>query len=607
MIFGKLKSAPVITPPQMLSPPGFCLWYPLADNTGTPTAGHTSVNALNVNGIGIITKTAVVGVNAAGSSYVSTGGILHASGSAAYWDIVPSGDELSLLQANLDMSTLVEGQTIIIGCEFITPAGWAAAHTSSNTIFSFGTLTSGSVSGGADFGVSSVERPQVLVWGKDATAQTVVTPTGGFVLDSERNCIVWEVTCTAPNTFKTRSHVVNSTGGTSSDWTTPADWSNPASSGTAAPSCGTVGIRLARRNGSTTNQTNRGEVIRNVWLATINEETTGVAYRSCLELQAFPNQLPRIIRNYIGDPTIFTGPDGNANKTFGDILPEDMFVYLDGATAFADHPEISLEVEQPASPTVTKLSTIATHTKYVSDANVEGLEKVNPAYGTYKFARMKTGAFANSVLFSAHKSDISNRGRSEITWQGAPVTLPYGVKLWTAFRVYFDFDPPDVGQLIFHQLYPGYSGTGMFPPFVLKLDTTNKAFKCEFRWAPEENTLPEHMVLEELDMPGYSSAIFGTWLDFVIEQNLNWDESQNPYTRVYVGGILALERLGPVGYRGPSGQNGKSLAPFTRCGIYPPSPYITPNTKRDFYFSRFFVSKDSGAYNVNTLREALTA
>lgn len=591
----------------MLPPPYFALWYPLSDQSGTPTASDETPNGLGVNGIGSITKAAVLGVNAGGASYAATGGVVHAATSAAYWDVIPTGAELAQLQERLDLSGMFEGETIMVGAELIAPAGWAANHTSSNTVFSFGTLSSGSASGGVDFGISSVERPQILVWGADATAQLVVTPTGDFLIDSSRNCVVWEVTCTAENTFKARSHVRHNNGLTSSDWTGALDWSNPDFDGTAAPGCGTACIRIGRRNGTTTNQTNKGETLRNVWVMRLPEETFGVAARACAEMWLTPNQMPRIIRAYSGDATVFTGPDGNANKTFGVIDSDDMFVYLDGATAFTDHPETTIEVEQPASPTITKLSAIASHVQYVTNTDVEALTRVDDSLGPYKLARMKTGAFANSVLFSAHKSDISNRGRSEATWQGPSVSLPYGVDLWTAMRVYFDFDPPDVGQLVFHQLYPGYSGSGLFPPFVLKLDTTNKHIVCEFRWSDQENTLPEDMQLIEQVVPGYGDALFRRWVDIVMLQSINWDESASPFTRIWIDGAQVFERFGPFGYRGPSGQTGKTTAPFTRCGIYPPSPYITPDTKRDFYFKRFFVAKNVGGYTNVQLRDALTA
>lgn len=597
----------------MIKPPVRVLWWPIADHSGTPTAGTESSSGLAVNGqtAGVsITKKAVLGVNAAGATWHPTGGITQPDGSAAYFDVVPTGDELTFLQTMLDLSGLVEGETIMVGAELLAPAGWAAAHATSHTVLSFGNFAAASASGGVDFGISGVERPQVLVWAKGATAQLApVTPIGGFLQENTRNVIVWEITCTEPGWFKARSHVgTPASGVSSSGWTTAVSWADAANGGTAAPGAGGFGIRMFRRNGSTTNQANKGETHRNVWVARLNEETEGVAKRLCLEMLLTPNNLPRWLRTLAGDAITYTGPDGNANKTFGDIALEDMFVYLDGATPFSQLPEMTIEVEQPVTPSVSKISIITTHQQYSSDANAEGLLRMNPALGNaYKFGRFKTGPFANAVLFSGHKDDISNRGRAECTWQGPAVTLPLGVDFWMAGRLYLDFPPPDVGQLVIMQLFPGYSGTGMFPMWTFELDTTNKRFIAKYGWTDEPDSIQSDIVRTDVEMPGYGPGLFQRWFDLIVKHRIHWDAAQSPRTEIWLDGVKILDRAEPYGYRGPSGQNGKSLDPFARCGIYPPSPYLTPNTTRDVYVSRFFVAKNVGNYPEYVVRDALTA
>ena len=85
-------------------------------------------------------------------------------------DYVPTSTELTLLQEKLNLALMSAGETIMVGAYLTTPAAWAAAHTASHTVLSFGDHSSGSASGGLDFGVNSSERPQVIPWAKAATA-----------------------------------------------------------------------------------------------------------------------------------------------------------------------------------------------------------------------------------------------------------------------------------------------------------------------------------------------------------------------------------------------------------------------------------------------------
>lgn len=607
-----------LTPETMRTPPVNTVWFPLATEA-TFTAGTTSPSGLVANnqiaGTSISTN-AVLSINAAGAEWNPLGGVRHTAGSAAFWDIVPTGADLTFLQNMLDLSNFAEGETLVVGFELIAPAGWTTAsdpneHTVSNVCICIGDLSSGN--GGYSFEISGVERPQITFWGQGATAQASVLSTTGsnFLRANNRNSVVFELIRTdTPNFFTVKAHVLSEDEGYSSTaYTTARDLSDPTNGGTAAPGCGTAGIRIARRRSSAVAQTNRGETLRNLWIARFPSQMYAFPKRACLEMMAYPNRLPPALRRFSGDDTVYQGPDGNADKTFGEIALADMFVYADGATPFAATPEMTLEVEQPVTPSVSKLSQIFSHQQYFADSTVEGLLRVNQALGQpYKFARFKTGEWANTLLFSAHKEDISNRGRAECTWQGPPVTMPIGVTFWMALRVNFDFDPPDVGQLAFMQLFPGYfSGSGLYPMWTMELDTTNKRLACKYSWSDQPDTLQEDITREDVYLPGYSNDLFGQWNDFVVKHRVHWDENEAPFTQIWLNGTLILERYEPYGYPGPAGLTGKSTDPFLRTGIYPPSPYITPNTERRMRVSRFFGAKNGGDYSLATIRDALTA
>ncbi|RVT48392.1 hypothetical protein [Rubrivivax albus] len=605
-----------ITPPGTQIPPVPVLWWPL-DTAGAVTAGTTcgaGLTDLGQDGNSIATD-AVLQVNAAGATWNPRGGLTHTAGSAAYWDIVPTSDDLTFAQGMLDLSNFAEGECLVMGCEIVTPAGWTTPgdpndHEFSSVCLCIGDLSAGN--GGYSFEISGVERPQITFWGQGASAQAAVLSTTGsnFLRAGNRNVVVFElIRAATPSHFIVRAHVISDDEGYSATgYTAERDFSDAVNSGTAAPGCGTAGLRIARRRSATSGQTNRGETLRNVWIARFPSQMFSFPKRCALEMYAYPNRLPPALRRFENDQTIYQGPDGNADKTFGEISLADMFVYVDGATPFASTPELTMEVEQPVTPSISKLSAISAHPNYSSDSTFEGLLRQNPALGGPKFGRYKTGTWANTLIFSAHKEDISNRGRCEITWQGPPVTMPLGVTFWMAERVYLDFPPPDVGQLVIMQLFPGYfAGSGLFPMWTLELDTTNKRLYCKFSQSDQPDTVQADIVRNDVYMPGYSDDLFQGWHDIVVQHRVHWDATEGPFTRIWLDGVQILEHAQAYGYPGPAGLTGKSTDPFLRCGIYPPSPYITPNTTRDVRVARFFGCKNVGNYNEPLIRAALTA
>lgn len=614
----RLANTPAAVPPPsgIGTPPVPCIWYPLPTGSAT-TAGTTSPSGLVAmdQAASSIATSAVLQVAASGHAWNPTGGLVHTAGSAAYWDVVPTGGDLTQLQAMLDLANYVEGETLLFGCEVIAPAGWTTPSDPNEHLFSSVCLCVGdfaSGAGGYSFEISGVERPQLSYWGQGATAQAAVISTTGsnFLRAANRNVVVFElIKAAAAHTFVVRAHVVSDDEGYSATaYTSEVDLSDPGNGGTAAPGPGTAGLRIARRRSAVTGQTNRGETLRNLWLARFPTQMYSTPRRAAEEMYAVPNALPLAVRNFRGDDTLYQGPDGNADKTFGEINLADMFVYIDGATAFADTPEVTMEVEQPVTPSISKLSAITAHPNYSSDSTFEGLLRQNPALGGPKFGRYKTGTWANTLIFSAHKEDISNRGRAEVTWQGPPVTMPLGVEFWMAGRFYLDFDEPDVGQLVLMQLFPGYfSGSGLYPPWTFEIDTTNKRLYCKFSWAAEADTLQEDITRNDVYFSGYSSSMYGRWLDIVVQHKVHWDEAEGPFTRIWLDGTQVLDHAQPYGYQGPSGITGKDTDPFLRCGIYPPSPYLTPNTARDVRVARFFGAKNAGSYSAAQVRSALTA
>lgn len=603
-----------VVPHAMKKPPMRIFWYPLHDLSGTPTAGNTSANGLVANGQhdGVsISTVATLGVNAAGATYASTGGVTHTLSSAAYWTVTPAGADATTLNQVLDLATFVAGETLIFALELITPAGWAAAHDTTNTLLCVGNMASGQ--GGYAFEINSSERPQFAYWGKGATAGAAAVGTSGsnFVREGERNVLLYELICTAVNTFKMRVHVVSATDGYSVTADTAAfSAADSANGGTAAPGTAGVGFRIARRQGASSNQTQKGETIRNVWIARFASEMFSAPKRFALEMWACPNRLPPYLRGFTEDLSPDLGPDGNANKAFGEITLADMFVYLDGSTPIASHPETTVEIET----TSYKFSTIATNPQYINTADFEGTTRIDTTVGGYKFGRHKTGTFKDWFIFSAMKHDQSNRGRAEVKWAGDTVAVPFGVEFWFGERFYFDFMPDEnmVGQLLVHQLFAGWAGSGLFPLFTITLNTSDERLEIGWRWSDKANTVAADMNTEVRIVPAYSTpaafrTLFQRPVNLVIKHKLHWDASQGPYTQVWIDGVLVMERFGPVGYRGPSGLTGKTVQPFPQTGIYPPSTYLTPDTRRDVYIRRYFACKNVGNYSEPLIRAALVA
>lgn len=611
----------VITPAGAITPPFWTGCYVFDDRTGTPVAGDTFPSYLSAIGQAAVslTKTAVVAIPSAGATYGASGGIVNTSGSC-YLDVIPTSDELTTLQQKLDMAQMQAGETLMVGATFDTPAGWAAAHSSTHTIFSFGNFASGSASGGLECGISGAERPQVLAWAKGATAQfaTAIAPDCGFCTDSARQSVVWEIQCAAANTFQFRMHrMSDATGATSSAWSTAYNLSDAANAGTAAPGCGTFGVRMLRRNGTTTNNAQRGETHRMVWWTRLPGGGEGVAARACMEQWFRPADLPRAIRAFAGDVAVYTGADGNADNTIGDIALPDMFVRLDHARAITAQPVFSIEALGGAYKSSGATAPFASAVGYVSAADFEGQLRADL---TRKVGRVLTGPRAGYWLFSGDKRDTSaNRGRAEAKWQGSNVELTLGVEYWYAGRYYFDFmtDASSTGQLVFFQLFAGYtpsdSAYGIGPIFTMSLDQTNERLWLETRSGSTTPTLPADVTKIDhypaaFATPELFRSLLQREVNIVAKLKPHYDVAQSPRAQVWIDGVQVLDYSGPFGYRGPKGgADAKSTAPLVQLGCYPTSPTMVPNTSRDIYIKNPIFFKNVGGYSEPVARAALTA
>ncbi|RZJ12069.1 MAG: hypothetical protein EOP39_04585 [Rubrivivax sp.] len=610
------------------APPVWTLAYVLDDRTGTPATNDTFTPVLaTLSQAGnSITKTAVATVSAAGASYEAAGGVTCPTGSAYFLDVVPTAGELTTLQQKLDMAAMVAGETLLVWATFTTPSGWAAAHSSSNSLFAFGNLVSGSASGGVDFGIGSTERPQILSWAKGATAvmATVNNTDIGFCIDSALHAIVWELVCTAANTFKVRMHMCAGSGiVTTGAYTGELNFADPTNSGTAAPGCGTTGIRMLRRVGTTTNQTARSETVRQLGFARLPGEYVGIGPRACIELYRRPGDIPSVLRTFTGDVTVDSGPDGNADRSFGAITEADMFVFLDGGTALASHPLFTIETEGGPNKSSGSSAPITSNVNYVSNSAFEGT--LRSGTSEVKFGRHKTGTWAGWITVSGRKLDGGNRGRAETKWTGGNVEILPGVEHWMAGLYYFDFmtEPGQAGQLVIMQKFPGpvpkeNSLYGLYPPFAITLDTTLEKLKVQFGTgystiSDVAPTLPSDMVLTDTYPAPYNTreafrTLLQTPVSIVVKHKWHWDVTQGPRCQVWVNGVQIVDRAEAYGYRSPKGgADAKTTNGYFQCGIYPPSPYLTPNTKRDVYIKRAFCCKNVGNYTEAQIRAALTA
>jgi hypothetical protein len=165
-------------------------------------------------------------------SLQSVGGLKFNSGVNANLQLSPgSGDPLTFLENLCDLSAFEVGQTLMIGAEIETPAGWAAAVVDSTTVLSVGGLGL-SDDGGWAVGYASNERPTLFWRSAGARATATITnlagaASSGSLVDSSRNVVVYELQCTAANTFKARAHLSSSAGTTyTGAWSAETDLSN---------------------------------------------------------------------------------------------------------------------------------------------------------------------------------------------------------------------------------------------------------------------------------------------------------------------------------------------------------------------------------------------
>lgn len=640
-----VRLAPVVktrhTLPAMRKPKARCGWLALNINpAGAPLAGSPvttdpantwqAANGLAINGQhhGIsFAQPAVLTVLANGASYHADGGLTQAG--SAYYTVLPTGAELAALQDHFDLGSMVAGESLLVGVSAVMPAGWAAAHSAQNTVVCLGNLTSGSASGGIDFGINSSERPQIVTWPIGGTAGVTTTPTTTALLADGKNAWCYELSCTAANTFRMRVHLRNPSNGVaeSSAWTSAADLST---GGTGCPSVGTAGMRISRRNGSATLQAQNSERYLSVWWARLSDTTLGVAARAVEEAWQQPFSLPEIIRISDVDPLIYGGPTGNADKSWGEIALSDMFVYLDPATAFEDHPpgtNIEVGISALKLDNLAAAGTISAPSPsgcyYVDDSDFKGIVRPD---GSPKWGLHKTGTFAGKIRASANRNDPgplgvpdpnSYRGRAEAK---TTIALPTGVPIWFAAERYLDFTPgvdATLGNLVFAQLFAGYAsaGSGLVANFLLAMRTSDPLrVSVDQKYSLVSPTTSAN-VLTYPDVPYALAPYSGSyealqsfckrWIKIVGYALLSADEADDPFLQLWIDGVLLYERLGPNIYAGPS-SDGKSTDPFWQRGIYTPS-IQSPDTNRDVICGRDFVCRDTGSYSEAQVRAALTA
>ncbi|NQU43416.1 hypothetical protein HQ520_09020, partial [bacterium] len=295
-------------------------------------------------------------------------------------------------------------------------------------------------------------------------------------------------------------------------------------------------------------------------------------------------------------PQILATGGGNANKTFAPILMADMFVYADGSMPLSAMPDADLDVERPiqtdaqgnlltdpANPLQylwdrtwqASLNNLPTHPRYVNNDDFEGALRYDQTKGPHKFGRIKTGSFADTLIFSGHKNDLrygTSRGRAEMGWISDDLSIPNGVEFWFAMHSYFAVPEPQAtaGQLVVFQLFPNPYTAGLYPMVTLTLDTTADVLRMNLRYCTESPSL-QGVNIEEVDpaFPEQYTGIVNQWNDIVFKGRLGWDVNQHdPYLQVYINDTQILDYTGLVGYRGP-GQNGIAVSTAIKFGLYP--------------------------------------
>ena len=666
-----------VLPDVFSAPLGRTLYWPMDTGSGVIT-GSTTQSGFNAHGapsIGLdvpLTLTVTSGT----VSYSTTGGLIFPSGGGgtAYGAFNPSaGASRDFIESMLDLETLLEGESLLVMMDMTTPANWGVDKITGNCMVCVGQLDATLGNRGYSFELTTTEVPIVTVFadGRSAGSPTSITPSNGSTVPSGGRSIVgWQLEALENGalTCRLRTYVLGVDGilGTSS-WSDSFDMTEASNGGTGVPGLtDTSGIRVGRRHRSgTPNQCFWSERISSVIITRWQEEEINLAFvkRAMLNLLALPNNLPSTIRQ--GEVNVSTldssseAGDGTADRTFGNILRSDMFLYIDGAATIASHPKFSVEIEAPMvtgdidpatglvgmgpaywtntpvlqpngggkyhwdTAWLRNSLNLEVHPLYTNTVDWEGVGRWNPEVGVagdHKFGRVKTGTFANSFLFSAFKPDQNYgtpRGRSMLMWHGGSASPVHGVEFWHAMRWYFDIDEPTVtvGNLLFWQIFAQPWRAGMFPPMHLTLDTQNNTLRTQHAYSTVSpsiegvNTISANTNLSLADYP----TLLKRWVDVCVKIRCGTDVAlEQPYVRYYIDDTLvhSLDDV-PIGYM-PLLKNANTgivydLAPMVAMGAYPPSTFLTPNTERNIYLKRGIVCKNEGGYTLADMRAALDA
>ncbi len=614
-----------LVPEGAIAPPMRMLWLPL-DTGGTTTGASFPGGFARRIGVSGTTRDdpATLTVTSGTVSLEAVGGLTWNDSANAHLELSPgSGDALTFIDQLLDLGALGVGQTIMVGAELETPAGWAAALTTTATLLSVGGF-GGSDGGGWACGIASNERP-AFFWravGASAVGATILNLVGvdttGSLVEGARNAVVFELQCTAANTFKVRAHISSSPGTTyTGAWSAETNLSDPGQSGTAAPGpVASAGVRIGGRKDGTINgnRMQRGEILRNVWAAQFPAPPRESIGPSCCEdMLLRMGCRPRTLTLYDEDAVdIADSPDGTYDAGFGVLTLGDAFVAFDGKRATTDHPQFTIITETATDKGSNKSTNIdVINPQWVSTADYEGTERIAASPGGLKFARTEltpASVAYPAFLFSSYKTDQSNRTRCEAGWRGDDVTVPFGVDFWAAMLLWYEFDMGASPQHVtISQIYHGGVNAGVNPFYGVSL--YRDKLSIEFRHCAVEGMTKADQLLVSYSLTSFP-AKRGQWVDIVAKFRLDWDPAGDGYVKVWIDGVQEIDYSGPIGYRGPALVDGVTipLAPEMRFGNYPGAvSEWTPDLPRDVYIRRGFLWKDVGAYTIDQVRAALQA
>lgn len=618
----KRHPAARLSPMGSLAPPVKVWWMPLHTGSGTTTGATTEGGFANRLGVTGTTRgdPATLTVTAGTVAWQTLGGLTFTAGSNASLRHDPGvGDELTFLTTLLDLAAYEVGMTLMVGCELVTPEGWKDDLIATTCLASFGDFAG--AGGGAAFILASNERPALAYRAVGASAAaTSVTALAGIVTESEmregRNTIVYELQCTAENQFIARAHLFAEgqsayTGG----WSTTVNMADPTNGGTAAP--GPVdgsGIRLGARKSGATNDLRLqfGVTLRNVWFAQFPvPPRNSIGLSCCTDMMRLRGVLPRTLRQYNDeDVDSESAPDGNYDLAMPPVTLGDMFIGIDGKREIGAMPSFTIVSETSTTKGSNKSTNIhLINPKWVSGPDFEGVERAAAVPGGNKWGRTQlTPASADypAFLFSAYPTDTSNRARAEVAWRGPAVTVPYGEEMWIGMRLWYDHDmgaAPQHGTIM--QIIHGAPGSLLNPPFGVNL------YQDYVHLALRHSAVENMVKADQTNLNFYTATPpRGSWFDIIIKCRLHWDETANPYTKIWIAGTLVLDYVGPCGYKGPAWADGnpKPIKPEIRFGLYPgvPTPW-TPDLIREVYIRRAFACKNVGNYTVEQISAALAA